>query len=149
MRAQASGLAPAYQSALDSALGLGGSEPPEHFRIALAALDLLSNAATDRPLLLVAEDVHWLDQPSVDVLSFVARRLEAEPIVLLATARDGYPKVFNAGELPELRVQPLDPGSAARLLVHTGALVPAPERARTSGSPQVTAADSKHPPLPD
>ena len=87
VRAQASGLAPAYQSALDSALGLGGSEPPEHFRIALAALDLLSNAATDRPLLLVAEDVHWLDQPSVDVLSFVARRLEAEPIVLLATPR--------------------------------------------------------------
>src|SRR4051812_1475346 len=130
VRAQASGLAPAQRGTLDAALGLGDDQPPEHFRIALAVLDLLSDAATDRPLLLVAEDAHWLDQPSVDVLSFVARRLEAEPIVLLAAAREGYPTVFGGGELPELRLQPLDRHSADRLLAETGDGLPAPYRAR-------------------
>jgi Protein of unknown function (DUF3070) len=79
-------------------------------------LDLLSDAATESPLLLVAEDAHWLDRPSVDVLGFVARRLESDPIVVLAAAREGYPDVFSTDELPELRLQPLDPASATRLL---------------------------------
>ena len=105
-------------------------QAPEHFRIALAVLDLLSDAATDTPLLLVAEDAHWLDQPSVDVLRFVARRLESDPIVLLAAAREGYPAVFSADELPELRLQPLDPASATRLLAESGDHLSAGERSR-------------------
>ena len=77
-RSHAAGLSPAHRSVLDAAFGIGDEHPPEHFRIALAVLDLLSEAAASRPLLLIAEDAHWLDQPSVDVLSFVARRLESE-----------------------------------------------------------------------
>jgi hypothetical protein len=102
----------------------------QHFRIALAVLDLLSEAAASRPLLLIAEDAHWLDQPSVDVLSFVARRLESEPIVLLAAARDGYPEVFRAGELPELALRPLDPASSAHLLEHSNDPLSPAERGR-------------------
>ena len=115
---------------LDAALGIGGDEPPEHFRIALAVLDLLADAATDSPLLLVVEDAHWLDQPSVDVLSFIARRLESDPIVLLAAIREGYPTAFSADELPELRLQPLDPASATRLLADSGDQLSAGERTR-------------------
>ena len=130
VRSQATRLSPTHQAVLDAALGLGDDQPPEHFRIALAVLDLLSDAATDRPLLLVAEDAHWLDQPSVDVLGFVARRLECDPIVLLAAAREGYPNVFGAGELPELRLRPLDPQSADRLLARGENHRPTSERAR-------------------
>ncbi len=111
-------------------LSIGDEHPPEHFRIALAVLDLLSEAAASRPLLLIAEDAHWLDQPSVDVLGFVARRLESEPIVLLAAARDGYPTVFRAGELPELRLRPLDPASSGRLLEQSTDPLSAAERGR-------------------
>src|SRR5436190_1714299 len=128
IRSQAGGLTQAHQAVLDAALGIGGDEPPEHFRIAMAVLDLLSEAATDGPLLVVAEDAHWLDQPSVDVLGFVARRLESDPVVLLAAAREGYPTVFTAGELPELRLKPLDPASATRLLKDSGDHLPATER---------------------
>jgi DNA-binding CsgD family transcriptional regulator len=130
VRSQAAGLTATHRAVLDAALGVGDEQPPEHFRIALAVLDLLSEAATDHPLLLVAEDAHWLDQPSVDVLSFVARRLESDPIVLLAAAREGYPTVFSAGELPELRLQPLDPASATRLLADSGDHLTAGERSR-------------------
>ncbi len=130
VHSQASGLTATHQAVLDAALGIGDDQPPERFRIAQAVLDLLSDAATDRPLLLVAEDAHWLDQPSLDVLGFVARRLESDPIVLLAAAREGYPTVFSAGELPELRLHPLDPASATRLLEDTGDHLPAGERTR-------------------
>lgn len=130
VRSQATGLTAAHQAVLDAALGVGDDQPAEHFRIALAVLDLLSDAATDRPLLLIAEDAHWLDQPSVDVLSFVARRLESDPIVLLAAAREGYPTVFGAEEVPELRLEPLDPESATRLLGESGDHLSAGERSR-------------------
>src|SRR5215211_2726788 len=130
VRSQVTGLTATHQAVLDAALGIGEDERPEHFRIALAVLDLLSDAAAESPLLLVAEDAHWLDQPSVDVLSFVARRLESDPIVLLAAAREGYPAVFSADELPELRLQPLDPESATRLLVDRGDHLSAGERSR-------------------
>jgi hypothetical protein len=130
VRSQAAELTATHQAVLDAALGVGDDQPPEHFRIALAVLDLLSNASTDRPLLLVAEDAHWLDQPSVDVLSFVARGLESDPIVLLAAAREGYPTVVSADELPELRLQPLDPESATQLLGDRGDHLSAGERSR-------------------
>jgi DNA-binding CsgD family transcriptional regulator len=130
VRSQASGRTATYQAVLDAALGIGDDEPPEHFRIALAVLDLLSDTATDSPLLVIAEDAHWLDQPSVDVLSFVARRLESERIVLRVAARDGYPTAFTPGELPELRLEPLDPASATRLLNETASALSSGERSR-------------------
>jgi DNA-binding CsgD family transcriptional regulator len=130
VRSHATGVTAPHLAVLDGALGTGGGAPHEHFRIALAVLDLLSDAASDRPLLLVAEDAHWLDQPSVDVLSFVARRLESDPIVLLIAARDGYPTVFTAGELPELRLQALDPASATRLLEERAGSLSAGERSQ-------------------
>ena len=80
------------QAALSLAFGLdaepqGDGEPssaPDIFLIALATLDLLAEAAASSPLLLIVEDAHWLDTASCDVLAFVARRVELEPIVLLS-----------------------------------------------------------------
>jgi hypothetical protein len=100
---------------LGSTLGLG-EDAAEHFRIAIAVLDLLSEVAADAPLLVIAEDAHWLDRPSSDVLAFVARRLESDPIILLAATRDGFwSSLIDAG-LTERRLNPLEPASATQLL---------------------------------
>lgn len=109
-------LMPGQRSALDAAFGLTDGPAPERFRIAMAALDLLSEVARERPLLLIAEDAHWLDRPTAEVLAFVARRLESDPIVLLAAIRDGYPSVFAEADLPELRLGALEPLAASELL---------------------------------
>ena len=114
--ARAAGLLPAHRAALDAAFGLGDSPAPELFRIAMAALDLLSDVAADAPLLVIAEDAQWLDRPSADVLAFVARRLESDPIVLLAATRDGYDSALGDAGLPELRLGALEPAVAAELL---------------------------------
>ncbi len=80
-----------HRDALDAAFGLTHKPAPERFRVAMATLDLLAEVAGERPLLLVVDDAHWLDPPTADVLAFVARRIESDPIVLLAATRDGYP----------------------------------------------------------
>ena len=116
LRSRAADLVPAHRAALDAAFGLTDGPAPEHFRIAMAALDLISEAAADAPLLLIAEDAHWLDRPTSDALAFVARRLESDPIVLLVATRVGYPGVFADAGLPELRLGGLDATTAAELL---------------------------------
>src|SRR5439155_10249877 len=72
--------------------------------------------AGDAPLLLVVEDAHWLDGPTADVLAFVARRIESDPVVLLAATRDGYPSALADAGLPERRLAGLDDATAAALL---------------------------------
>ena len=116
VRGRAAELPAVQRSALDAAFGLTLEPAPEHFRIAMAALDLVSDVATDAPLLLVAEDAQWLDRPTLDVLAFVARRIESDPIILLAATRDGYPSVLRDAGLPELEVCGLDEETAGALL---------------------------------
>jgi DNA-binding CsgD family transcriptional regulator len=116
VRDRASELRDVQRAALDAAFGLTHEAAPEPFRIAMAALDLVSDVATNAPLLLLVEDAQWLDRPTGDVLAFAARRIESDPILLLAAIRDGYPSVLGEAGLPEHRVVGLDDASAAALL---------------------------------
>ncbi len=104
------------RDALDAAFGLTDEVAPEPYRIAMAALDLVAEVATDVPVLLVVEDAHWLDRPTADVLAFVARRVEADAVLLLAATREGYPSPLTDAGLPEYRLTGLDNAAAAALL---------------------------------
>ena len=48
---------------------------------------LLRNAAAERPLALVLDDVHWADHASLLLLEFAARQLADAPLLLVATYR--------------------------------------------------------------
>jgi DNA-binding CsgD family transcriptional regulator len=91
---RAAGLPAAQRGALLTALGLRQGPAPQPFLVALAALDLLVEAAAQAPVLVCVDDLQWVDQPSADALAFVARRLGYDPVVLLATSRT------DAGERP-------------------------------------------------
>src|ERR1700733_8758741 len=104
VRERAGDLRGVQRAALDAAFGLTAEAAPEHFRIAMAALDLVSEAASDAPVLLVVDDAQWLDRPTSDVLAFVARRIESDPVLLLVAARDGYPSPLTGVGLPEHRL---------------------------------------------
>jgi DNA-binding CsgD family transcriptional regulator len=104
------------QAALRVAFGIATGPPPEPFGVAMAALDLLVEAAAEQPLLVVAEDVHLLDTATVEVLRFLARRLEHDPIVLLATARDEDPDPLGGAATCLLELGPLDADGSRRLL---------------------------------
>jgi hypothetical protein len=66
------------------AFGLEEGPTPDLFLVGLAALTLLSLAAEDRPLLCVIDDGHWVDRESAHVLGFVARRLYADRVWVIA-----------------------------------------------------------------
>ena len=104
VRERAVELPPVQRDALDAAFGLTREVAPEHYRIAMASLDLVSDVASDAPLLLVVEDAHWLDPPTAEVLAFVARRIESDPVLLLAATRDGYPPGLADAGLSHVQV---------------------------------------------
>lgn len=123
---------PARQfDALTTALGISdvASEPSPHL-VGLAALTLLADVAAERPLLVVAEDVHWLDPASAEVLAFVARRIYSEPVALLATVRDGTSSPLREAELAAMRLGPLTDDDANALLDSTAPDLPAQLRRR-------------------
>ncbi|MFD0513801.1 hypothetical protein ACFQ0Q_32855 [Streptomyces aureus] len=62
--------------------------------IALATLDLLGEAAGQAPVLLVVDDAHWLDSPTLDVLAFIARRLGPEPWGCCSASATGTPRAW-------------------------------------------------------
>src|SRR5437763_16085536 len=111
VRGRVADLPEVMRGALDAAFGLAPEVAPEHYRIAMAALDLVSEVASDAPLLLVAEDAQWLDRPTSEALAFVARRIASDPVILLAATREGYPSGLRGGGLPEHRVAAADDAS--------------------------------------
>ncbi|HEX3960237.1 MAG TPA: AAA family ATPase [Trebonia sp.] len=109
-------LPPRLRRELLSAFGLADAEPAGLFLIGLAALELVSDAAASTPVLLIADDAQWLDEPSGAVLGFVARRLETEPVALLIAVRDGLASSFDDAGLPGLPLTGLAGPAAAALL---------------------------------
>jgi predicted ATPase len=97
-------------------MGLVDTAVSDGYLVGLAVLDLLSELATESLLLVVAEDAHWLDHASAETFAFVARRLDAEPVVLLAALRDGVDARLRGVGLPELRLEALSEHAAEQLL---------------------------------
>jgi DNA-binding CsgD family transcriptional regulator len=102
------------REALNVAFGRGVGPTPDRFLVGLAVLSLMALASSDQPLLCVIDDAQWLDQVSVQTLSFVARRLLAEPVALVFAARDDGAEAL-AG-LPELAIYGLSDSEARELL---------------------------------
>src|SRR5688572_22997387 len=56
------GLPAPQRAAVLAAFGMTDAAAPDLYLIALAALELLADAAARVPLLLIADDAHWLDR---------------------------------------------------------------------------------------
>ena len=131
---------PAPQAAaLRTAFGLNPGHRPDRLLVGLAVLSLLADAAEVRPLVGLVDDAQWLDRSSRQVLSFVARRLQAESVILVFAARDNERDDELAG-LPELRLHGLS-AADARELFASAAVGPVDDRvldriiAETRGNP--------------
>jgi DNA-binding CsgD family transcriptional regulator/tetratricopeptide (TPR) repeat protein len=105
-----------HRDALEVTFGLSEGPPPNRFLVSLGALSLLSDVAMSRPLICLIDDAQWLDPESLAVLGFVARRLYADPIGLVFSARTHAGDLTALAGLPTRSVGPLDPVSAHTLL---------------------------------
>jgi DNA-binding CsgD family transcriptional regulator len=133
-------LPPPQRRALGAALLLEEirGPPPEERTIAVAVLGALRALARERPLLVAVDDVQWLDRPSADVLSFVARRLGDDRVALLVAERGdggrgvplGLDRAFGE-RLWRVIPRPLTLGATHRLLSsHLGLTLPRPAMRR-------------------
>jgi tetratricopeptide (TPR) repeat protein len=101
------------RDALRTTFALRDGAVPDRFLVGLATLSLISEVGEERPVLCVIDDAQSLDRASAQALAFVARRLLAEPAVLLFAARG--PTEELAG-LPELVIEGLRDADARKLL---------------------------------
>ncbi|MEU6788436.1 AAA family ATPase [Nonomuraea angiospora] len=111
-------------AALRGAFGLGDPPGENRFLAGLATLTLLSDLAAERPLLCLIDDAHWLDQPSIEALTFTARRLGSEGLALIFAVRDEERDLQTLG-MPGLRLGALARTESAALLAeHAPDLAP-------------------------
>jgi hypothetical protein len=109
------GLPDPQRNALAVAFGLREGGTPDRFLVGLAVLTLLSAVAEERPLLCLIDDAQWMDQASVQVLAFAARRLLAEPVGLIFAVREPGEEFRG---LAELEIPGL-PGQEAQALLQS------------------------------
>ncbi|HEX6453169.1 MAG TPA: AAA family ATPase [Trebonia sp.] len=75
------------RDALEIVFGMKAGAVPDRLLVGLGTLSLLTEAATQQPLVCAIEDVHRLDEESAQALIFAARRLPACPMLMIFTAR--------------------------------------------------------------
>ena len=107
------GAAAIAEVAPDLSQYLGQTEPlPElepseaRFRFFGAIASFLKNASADRPILLVLDDLHWADEPSLLLLQFISRQIEDSNLVIVGAYRDveverDYPITQTLGRLSQ------------------------------------------------
>ena len=78
-------LQPAYRSAGSMSAAAAADA---QFRLFEAISRSLSGLAADRPVLVVLDDLHWADEPSLRLLEFLAHALAARAVLLLGAYRD-------------------------------------------------------------
>ena len=104
------------RAAIEVALGIGSGPAPDRLAVLTASLALLREAASTGPLLVVIDDLHWLDRASGAVVGFVGRRLRGSRIGMLGAIRPGVGGFFERAGLPEFDVAPLVDADAMELL---------------------------------
>ena len=109
-------LSPPQCTALDVALGLGDGPAPDQLVVCNAGLSLLVKAASKEPLLVIVDDLQWVDRASALVLGFVARRLHGTRVGFLAAFRSGDETFFERSGLRAHDLGPLDDAASTALL---------------------------------
>jgi DNA-binding CsgD family transcriptional regulator/tetratricopeptide (TPR) repeat protein len=74
---------PEFWTSQDAVAWFGGQEALHH-----AVLAFFHEVSESRPLLIVLEDLHWADQSSLDLLRLLARSIQNQAILVVATYRD-------------------------------------------------------------
>jgi len=101
-----------------------GADPLVSGRLLLDAVGVLASGG---PVVLVVEDLHWIDHPSACALRFALRRLSQEHVLAVVTTRpegpvqsdDGWRRLFDdRGE--RLRLAGLRPPEVAQLVSALG-----------------------------
>ena len=107
---------PVQARALGTALALEAPAPYDPFAVPAAVFSLLGAVADDGPVLVVVDDLQWLDEGSLRAIVFLARRVDAEGVLALLGARAGELEGLDVAGIEQLALPQLDAASARTLL---------------------------------
>ncbi|GAA2228988.1 AAA family ATPase [Herbiconiux moechotypicola] len=125
---------------LEVAFGIVEGSASDGLVLSIATLGVVEELVTTGPVLLLVEDLHWIDRSSAEVIAFLASRLATTRVLLLASTRSEARYQDWSGAFSEVVAPaPLSDESAERLLETVGPHVPPPLRRRilaaSSGNP--------------
>jgi DNA-binding CsgD family transcriptional regulator/tetratricopeptide (TPR) repeat protein len=115
-------------AAMSSALSLGPPVGGDRFSVCAATIGMLASAAEESPLLVVVDDLHWLDQSSREAVLFAARRLHAEGIALLLARRERAGGDLSG--VPELQLRGIERAAADEMFAEIAPGAPPDVRQR-------------------
>jgi len=109
-----------------------GRRPTDPRTAATAVLTLLRDLSETHPVVVVVDDLAWLDTASARALCFALRRLQLEPVGLMATVRTDWSGILPplaadsvpAERVDRLRLGPLSLGAIRELLATRTTLSP-------------------------
>jgi predicted ATPase len=116
LMAYADRLNPARHKALSVALGLAEGRLPQLTKVSQAVLALLKAVSAEQPIVLIADDIQWLDTYSAEVLSFVADRVAGSRVAVLAASRSSPLCPLGRAGFARHDLAPLDAPSSDALL---------------------------------
>jgi ATP/maltotriose-dependent transcriptional regulator MalT len=116
LRHALAGMPPLQVAVLSGAVALGPPIEGDRFAVCAATLGLLASAAESSPLLVVVDDIQWLDSGSAEAVLFAARRISAEGVLVLLAIREGEPTSLELSDLPVLHVTGLTEKASLELL---------------------------------
>ena len=117
------------------------------FRLFDSVTSFLVAAARDRPMVLVLDDLHWADEPSLLLLKYAAAEIASSGLLICGTYRDvelgrHHPLARVLGELggDRIALRGLDTGDVERYIEMTSGSRPPPGlaeavHAQTDGNP--------------
>ena len=115
---------PAIQrQALEVCLALSTGPPHGPLAVCAGTLGVLTAAADQRPLVVLVDDLQWLDAESAQILLFVARRLATERLAMVFTMRAEPDLAPLDTGLPTLSLRPLSTDECAQLAALKGVAI--------------------------
>ncbi|SMC67113.1 AAA family ATPase [Kibdelosporangium aridum] len=131
-------------------------QPADPHVVAAATVSVLRALAAEKPVLLVVDDIQWLDAETAAVLDFASRRLGGAPVALLVARRAEHPGAPPWGLDEQLWLSGMTEAQLHGVVHHQlGRSLPRPVLTRLNavcqGNPMMAVEMAKTPdgPLPD
>ncbi|BCY08378.1 AAA family ATPase [Actinoplanes sp. L3-i22] len=101
---------------LFSVFGLGPRVEVDRLRLSAAVIGLLTALAAEQPLMIVLDDAHWMDQPTLSMIAFLVQRVSAAPIVMVVGRRPDGATALDPIGLDEIVLDRLSDTDARALV---------------------------------
>jgi DNA-binding SARP family transcriptional activator len=114
------GLNPALSSVYDRRADSSQHDATRKYLIALK--DLLAGIADEQPVALFVDDLHWIDRPSLSLLSGLIGSVADSRVLLVTTSRSTLNGFGTDDQTKTIELEPLSPDNVFSLLSSLGAL---------------------------